>query len=96
MLGAAHDGYDVYTVYSAWFLPGYEECCSAAELTDTYQVRNMLEQDKINWMLLPMVMPNNSDPSKELIEQCIADGKCEQISCSDGYYKSYCLYQIHR
>ena len=96
ILGETHDGYDLYTDYPAWFLPGYEECCSAAELTDTYQVRNMLEQDKINWMLLPMVMPNNSDPSKELIELCIADGKCEQISCSDGYYKSYCLYQIHR
>lgn len=96
ILGETHDGYDIYTDYPAWFLPGYEECCSAAELTDTFQVQMMLEQDKINWMLLPVVMPNNTDPSKALIEQCIADGKCEQISCSDGYYKSYCLYQIHR
>jgi hypothetical protein len=47
-------------------------------------------------MLLPVIMPNNTDPSKELIEQCISDGKCELYGCSDGYYKSYCLYQIHR
>lgn len=96
ILGESHNGYDVYTDYPAWFLPGYEECCSSAELTDTFQVRTVLEQDKINWMLLPAIMPNNTDPSKELIEQCITDGKCEQIRCSDGYYKSYCLYQIHR
>lgn len=96
IFGESHNGYDIYTDYPAWFLPGYEECCSSAELTDTFQVRSVLEQDKINWMLLPVIMPNNTDPSKELIEHCIADGKCEQVRCSDGYYKSYCLYQIHR
>ena len=95
ILGETHSGYDLYTDYPAWFLPGYEECCSSAELTDTFQVRTVLEQEKINWMLLPVIMPHNSDPSKELIQQCIRDGKCEQVGCSDGYYKSYCLYQIH-
>ena len=77
------------------YIQSKERYKTAAELTDTFQVQMMLEQDKLNWMLLPVVMPNNTDPSKELIERCIADGKCERISCSDGYYKSYCLYQIH-
>lgn len=94
--GENHTGNDIYTDYPAWFLPGYEDCCSAAELTDSFQVKKVLEEDKINWMLLPVVMPNDTDPSKELIEQCIADGKCWQVGCSDGYYKAYCLYQIAR
>ena len=96
ILGESHSGYDIYTDYPAWFLSGYEECCTAAELTDTYQVRTVLEQDKVNWLLLPVVLPNDTDPSKELFEQCIAEGKCEEIRCSDGYYKAYCLYQVHR
>lgn len=96
VFGEEHSGSDIYTDYPAQFLPGYEKCCSSAELTDENQVRGVLEGDNINWLLLPVVMPNHTDPSKELIEQCIADGKCEQIRCSDGYYKSYCLYQIHR
>ena len=95
VFGEEHDGFDIYTDYPAQFLPGYEQCCSAAELTDDFQVRGVLEGEKINWMLLPVIMPNHSDPSKELIEQCVAEGKCEQIRCSDGYYKSYCLYQLH-
>ncbi len=96
VLGDSHDGHDIYTDYPAWFLPGYADCCSSAELTDDFQVRKVLEEDGINWLLLPVVMPNHTDPSKELIERCIADGKCEQVRCSDGYYKSYCLYQVHR
>ena len=96
IFGESHDGNDIYTDYPAWFLSGYSECCSAAELTDDFQVRSVLEGDKINWMMLPVVMPNHTDPSKALIEQCIADGKCEKIRCSDGYYKSYCLYKINR
>ncbi|MBR6090009.1 MAG: phospholipid carrier-dependent glycosyltransferase [Anaerolineaceae bacterium] len=94
--GEEHTGNDIYTDYPAQFLSGYGQCCSAAKLTDTEQVRGVLEGSGINWLLLPVVMPNNTDPSKELIEQCIEDGKCEKISCSDGYYKAYCLYQIHR
>lgn len=96
IFGEEHSGSDIYTDYPAQFLPGYKDCCSAAELTDENQVRGVLEGDNINWLLLPIVMPNHTDPSKELIEQCIAEDKCEQIRCSDGYYKSYCLYQIHR
>lgn len=96
ILGESHEGYDIYTDYPAQFLSGYEECCSAAALTDAGQVRSVLEGDKINWLLLPVVMPNNTDPSKELIEKCIADGKCERVRCSDGYYKEYCLYEIKR
>ncbi|MBQ6518841.1 MAG: hypothetical protein IJI14_08975 [Anaerolineaceae bacterium] len=94
--GEEHSGFDIYTDYPAQFLPGYAECCSAAELTDAGQVRGVLEGENINWMLLPVIMPNHTDPSKELIEQCIAEGSCEQIRCSDGYYKSYCLYRINR
>lgn len=96
IFGEEHSGSDIYTDYPARFLPGYADCCSAAELTDETQVRGVLEGDNINWLLLPVIMPNHTDPSKELIERCIAEGKCEQIRCSDGYYKSYCLYQIHR
>ena len=95
IFGEEHSGNDIYTDYPAQFLPGYAECCSAAELTDENQVKGVLEGEKINWLLLPVIMPNNTDPSKELIEQCISDGKCEQLRCSDGYYKAYCLYQIH-
>ena len=94
--GEEHSGNDIYTDYPAHFLPGYEDCCSSAQLTDENQVKGALEGEKINWMLLPMIMPNHTDPSKELIEQCLFDGKCEQIRCSDGYYKSYCLYRINR
>ena len=94
--GEEHSGNDIYTDYPAHFLPGYEDCCSSAQLTDENQVKDALEGEKINWMLLPMIMPNHTDPSKELIEQCLFDGKCEQIRCSDGYYKSYCLYRINR
>ncbi|MBQ6505453.1 MAG: hypothetical protein IJI57_16230 [Flexilinea sp.] len=94
VFGEEHDGFDIYTDYPAQFLPGYERCCSSAELTDDGQVRGVLEGDNINWLLLPVIMPNHTDPSKALIEQCIAEGKCEQIRCSDGYYKSYCLYQV--
>ena len=96
ILGENHGGYDIYTDYPAQFLSGYAECCSAAELTDAGQVRSVLEGDKINWLLLPVIMPNNTDPSRELIEQCIASGKCERVRCSDGYYKEYCLYEIKR
>ena len=96
IFGEEHSGSDIYTDYPAQFLPGYADCCSAAELTDETQVRGVLDGENINWLLLPVVMPNHTDPSKELIEQCIADGRCEQIRCSDGYYKSYCLYQINR
>ena len=60
------------------------------------RANKVLEGTKINWMMLPVILPNNTDPSKELIEQCIAEGKCKKIRCSDGYYKSYCLYQIVR
>lgn len=96
VFGESHSGNDIYTDYPARLLPGYRDCCSSAELTDEIQVRQVLEGDKINWLLLPVVMPNNSDPSKELIEQCIAEGKCGQVRCSDGYYKAYCLYEIKR
>lgn len=96
ILGETHEGQDLYTDYPAWFLSGYRDCCSAADLTDAGQVRSVLEGTKINWLLLPEIMPNNSDPSKELIEQCIRDGRCQLQNCSDGYYKSYCLYRIQR
>ena len=96
VFGETHDGNDIYTDYPAWFLSGYAECCSAADLTDSGQVRILLEGDKINYMLLPVVMPNHTDPAKALIEQCIADGKCQKLRCSDGYYKEYCLYEIVR
>ncbi len=92
--GESHEGKDIYTDYPAHFLSGYHDCCSAADLTDEGQVRSVLEGTKIHWLLLPEVMPNNTDPSKELIEQCIDSGNCELIRCSDGYYKSYCLYEI--
>lgn len=94
VLGETHEGHDVYTDYPAQFLSGYSECCAAAELTNENQVRSVLESDTVNWLLLPLVMPNDSDPSKALIEQCIADGKCELQRCSDGYYKTYCLYEV--
>lgn len=94
ILGETHTGNDVYTDYPAYFLSGYRDCCSAADLTDEEQVRSVLEGTKINWLLLPQIMPNNTDPSKALIEQCIADGRCKKIQCSDGYYKTYCLYEL--
>lgn len=96
MLGETHEGKDIYTDYPAWFLSGYRDCCSVANLTDAGQVRSVLEGTAINWLLIPEVMPNNSDPSKELLEQCISNGRCQLQNCSDGYYKSYCLYRIER
>ena len=96
IFGETHEGNDIYTDYPAHFLSGYEECCSAADLTDTFQVQKVLEEDKIHWLMLPVVMPNNTDPAKELIEGCIEEGKCVKVRCSDGYYKPYCLYGIYR
>ncbi len=96
IFGESHTGNDIYTDYPAYFLSGYKDCCSAAEFRDEGQVRMVLEGTKINWLLLPQVMPNNTDPAKELIDQCIADGRCRLRQCSDGYYKSYCLYEIKR
>ena len=96
VFGETHGGNDIYTDYPAYFLSGYENCCSAADFRDEGQVRMVLEGTKINWLLLPQVMPNNTDPAKELIDQCIADGRCGLRGCSDGYYKSYCLYEIFR
>ena len=96
VFGETHEGKDIYTDYPAYFLSGYQDCCSAADLTDEGQVRSVLEGTKINWLLLPEVMPNDTDPSKALIDRCIDDGKCELLRCSDGYYKSYCLYEIKR
>ena len=95
-LGEEHSGFDIYTDYPAQFLPGYSECCTAARLTDVEDTRTALEGDKINWLLLPVIMPNNTDPAKELIEKCIEDEKCQKVGCSEGYYKAYCLYKIDR
>lgn len=96
VFGETHEGNDIYTDYPAYFLSGYQDCCSAADLTDEGQVRSVLEGTKIRWLMLPEVMPNDTDPSKALIEQCIGDGICELMRCSDGYYKTYCLYEINR
>lgn len=96
VFGETHEGNDIYTDYPAYFLSGYQDCCSAADLTDEGQVRSVLEGTKIRWLMLPEVMPNDTDPSKALIEQCIEDGICELQRCSDGYYKSYCLYEVKK
>ena len=96
IFGETHEGHDIYTDYPAYFLSGYRDCCSAADLTDEGQVRSVLEGTKIRWLMLPEVMPNDTDPSKALIEQCIDGGICELRRCSDGYYKSYCLYEVKR
>ena len=96
IFGESHEGNDIYTDYPAYFLSGYKDCCSAADFRDVGQVRMVLEGTKINWLLLPQVMPNNTDPAGELFDQCIADGRCSLRQCSDGYYKSYCLYEIKR
>lgn len=96
VFGETHEGHDIYTDYPAYFLSGYRDCCSAADLTDEGQVRSILEGTKIRWLMLPEVMPNDTDPSKALIEQCIDAGICELTRCSDGYYKSYCLYEVKR
>lgn len=96
VFGESHDGYDIYTDYPAYFLPGYSECCSTADLTDEGQMHQVLNGDKLQWMLLPEVFPNNTDGAKAVFEQCVADGVCVKQACSDGYYKSYCLYKIER
>lgn len=96
VFGESHEGNDIYTDYPARFLSGYRDCCTEAVLTDEGQVRSVLEGTQINWLLIPEIMPNDTDPSKELIEQCIADGKCQLVGRSDGYYKAYLLYRIER
>ena len=96
VFGETHEGKDIYTDYPAHFLSGYEDCCSAADLRDEEQVRSVLEGTGIRWLLLPEVLPNDTDPSKVWIDRCIDEGKCELMRCSDGYYKSYCLYEVKR
>ena len=95
-LAKLRGGYDIYTDYPAYFLPGYSECCSSADLTDTGQMSQVLNGEKVQWMLLPEVFPNNTDGAKEIFDQCVADGVCVKQACSDGYYKNYCLYQVNR
>ncbi len=96
VFGESHGGHDIYTDYPAYFLPGYSECCSAADLTDEGQMRQVLNGEKVQWMLLPEVFPNNSDGAKAIFEQCLSDGVSLKQACSDGYYKNYCLYKIER
>ncbi len=96
VFGETHEGNDIYTDYPAYYLSGYQNCCSAADFTDENQVRSVLEGTGIRWLMLPEVMPNDTDPSKALIERCIDAGNCELMRCSDGYYKSYCLYELKR
>ncbi len=96
VFGEEHGGKDIYTDYPAYFLPGYSECCSSADLTDTGQMSQVLAGEKVQWMLLPEVFPNNTDGAKAIFDQCVADGVCVKQACSDGYYKNYCLYQVNR
>ena len=96
VFGETHEGKDIYTDYPAYFLSGYENCCSAADLNDTGQVESVLSGTNINWLLLPLDIMNDKDPAGTRVADCIKEGRCEQISCSDGYYKTYCLYEIKR
>lgn len=94
VFGETHDGNDIYTDYPAQFLPGYRDCCSAAALEDRTQVRQALSGEKVRYLLIPKEMPRGAEDNGELFDECIKDGRCKKIACSDDYYKSYCLYEI--
>ena len=96
IFGETHEGKDIYTDYPAYFLSGYQDCCSAADLNDAGQVRSVLTGTDINWLLLPLDIMNENDPAGSQIGSCIDDGHCSLIGCSDGYYKTYCLYELKR
>ena len=94
VIGEEDHNFDIYTDYPAQFLYGYEDCCIAARLTDPDDVSKAISaESNINWLLLPVVLPNNTDAAKEILNQSYADNIFREVKCSDGYYKSYCLYE---
>ena len=66
-LAKLRGGCDIYTDYPAYFLPGYSECCSSADLTDTGQMSQVLNGEKVQWMLLPEVRTTRTGRRKSSI-----------------------------
>lgn len=96
VLGETHETADILTNYPAYFLPGYGNCCEKVDFKDSIMFEQKLSQSHIRYLLIPQFVENLSWESYDVLNRCMANGKCTLMKCSNGYYIPYCLYTVNQ